>query len=52
MCLFSGCVFSALLFAFESEKIQFPIQNQIAKNLFLFMKNLNRGGQVTSNRHG
>jgi hypothetical protein len=38
MCFFSVCVFFALLFIFESEKIRFQIQNQISKNFFLILK--------------
>jgi hypothetical protein len=45
MCLFFECVFSALLFVFEYEKIRFRIQNQIQKNIFLILENLNHGGQ-------
>jgi hypothetical protein len=52
MCLFFEYVFSTLLFVFESEKIRFQIQNQIQKTLFLILKNLNHGRQITSNRHG
>jgi hypothetical protein len=48
MCLFFECVFSALLFVYESEKIRFQIQ----KHIFLILENLNHGGQITSNRHG